>query len=131
MLSVACTVSQTLAPCLAGHHHACDVCGGMPHTGMVATLTSAVLTRVVGDAPVLHPTSLDGATHHGLPMPPCHVGQGHAKGRVEHGVGSVTKPGLAGLASPDCSARHPAARHGRAPVATVRLHGDTRAPPTG
>jgi transposase len=130
MLDVECPVSQTMAHVLACHQHALDFCGGMPHTGMVDNLTSAGLTRAVGEAPGLHPTSLDFATHHDCPMAPCHVGKGKEQGRVENGVGSVKKPCLAGLDLPDFSARTPAARHGRDTVATVRLHGDTREQPT-
>src|SRR2546426_100540 len=85
----------------------------------------------VGDAPVPNPTYLDCATHHGCPMAPGHVGKGQEKGRVENGAGYVPKPCRAGRAMPDFSALNPAARYGRATVANGRLHGATRAPPTG
>jgi hypothetical protein len=52
---VACTVSQPLAPCLACPHHAWAFCGGIPHQRMGDTLTSAVLPRAVGAAPVVNP----------------------------------------------------------------------------
>jgi len=131
LLSVAGTVSQTLAHFLACHQQALAFCGGMPQTILVDTLTSAVLQRAGGEAPVLHPTYADCATHHGVTMPPGHVGQGQETGRVENGVGSVKKHGRAGLALPDCSALTPAARHGLDTVANGRGHGETRQPPTG
>jgi transposase len=87
LLYVECTVSQTMEHLLACHQHAFDVFGGIPHTVMVDNLTSAVLKRAGGEAPVLHPTYLDCATHHGVTIAPCHVGKGNEKGRVENGVG--------------------------------------------
>ena len=128
--SVACTVSQTREPVLACPQHACASVGAMPHTVMGDPLPSAVLTRAVGDAPVLHPRYADFAAHHGLRLVPCQVGKGHAKGRGENGGGSVTKHGRAGLALPDCRALPPAARPWLATVAHVRLHGETRHQPT-
>jgi hypothetical protein len=127
---VECTVSQTMEHFLACHQHALEFFGGIPHTVMVANRTSAVLKRAVGEAPVLTPTYLDCATHHGVSIAPCNVGKGNAKGRVENGVGSVKKNSLAGLDMPDFSARNPAARHGLDTVAHVRLHGATRDTPT-
>jgi len=119
-----------MAPFLACHQHAFAFFGGIPHTILVDNLRSAVLQRAVGDAPVLNPTYLDCATHHGCPMAPCHVGKGQEKGRVENGVGSVKKNFLAGLDLPDFSALNPAARHWLDTVANVRLHGETREQPT-
>jgi len=130
MLYVAGTVSQTMEHFWACHQHAFDFFGGIPHTVMVDNRTSAVLKRAVGDAPVLNPTSLDFATHHGFPIAPCNVGKGNEKGRVDNGVGSVKKHSLAGLAMPDCSALNPAARHWLDTVANGRLHGATREQPT-
>ena len=130
MLYVACTVSQTMEHCLACHQHACECFGGIPHKVMVDNLQSAVLKRAVGAAPVCNPKYLDLAHHSGFPIAPCNVGKGKEKGRVEHGVGSVKKNFLAGLAIPDCSALHPAARHWLDTVANVRRHGETRHTPT-
>lgn len=130
MLYVECTVSQTMEHCLACHQQACECCGGMPHTVLVDNLQSAVLKRAGGAAPVCTPQSLDCAHHSGLTIAPCHVGKGKETGRVEHGVGSVKKHFLAGLALPDLSALHPAARHGLDTVANGRLHGATRHTPT-
>ena len=87
MLDVECPVSQTMEHLLACHHHAFDFFGGRPPPVLVDTLTSAVLKRALGAAPGFHPTSLDFATHHGCPIPPCNVGKGNEKGRVENGVG--------------------------------------------
>ena len=86
MLYVEFTVSQTMEHFLACHQHAFEFFGGIPQKVMVDNLTSAVLTRVLGEAPGFHPTSRDLALHCGFPMAPCHVGQGHEKGRVENGV---------------------------------------------
>jgi transposase len=130
MMSVEFTVSQTMEHFLACHQHALEFCGGMPKKVMVDHLKSAVLKRALGEAPVLHATYFDVATHSGFTIAPCHVGKGNEKGRVEHGVGYINKNCLAGLAIPDCSALHPAARHWLATVANVRLHGDTRDQPT-
>jgi hypothetical protein len=130
MLYVACTVSQTMEHFLACHQHAFDFFGGMPHKIMVDNLTSAVLKRAVGDAPVLNPNYLDLATHHGFTIAPCNVGKGNEKGRVENGVGYVNKNFLAGLEIPDFSALNPAARHWLDTVANVRQHGEPRAQPT-
>ena len=130
MMDVACTVSQTLEHFVACHHHACEFFGGLPHQVMVDHLTSAVLKRAVGEAPVCNPTSLDLANHSGFPIAPCHVGKGKEKGRVEKGVGSVKKNVLAGLEIPDFSALHPAARQWLDTVATGRRHGETRDTPT-
>ena len=130
LLSVECTVSQTMEPFLACHQHACDFFGGIPHKVMVDHLKSAVLKRAVGAAPVLNPKSLDFARHHGLTITPCNVGKGKAKGRVENGVGYIKKNCLAGLDIPDFSALNPAARHWLDTVANVRLHGETHEQPT-
>lgn len=77
-----------------------------------------------------NPTSLDLAHHSGLTIAPCNVGKGQAKGRVENGVGSVKKHGLAGLEIPDLSARNPAARHWLDTGANGRLPGATRDTPS-
>lgn len=130
MLYVEGTVSQTMEHCLACHQHALDFFGGIPHNVMGDNLQSAVLQRGFGEAPGLTPPSLDFATPHGWTIPPCHVGRGNEKGRGDNGVGDGTKHGLAGLAIPDCSARHPAPRHWLDTGAHGRLHGETRAQPT-
>jgi transposase len=130
MLYVEFTVSQTMEHFLACHQHAFDFFGGMPQKIMVDNLKSAVLKRAVGAAPVLNPKYADFATHHGFTIPPCNVGKGNEKGRVENGVGYVKKNFLAGLELPDFSALNPAARHWLDTVANVRVHGETRQQPT-
>ena len=130
MLYVECTVSQTMEHFLACHQHACEFFGGIPHKVRVDNLKSAVLKRALGEAPVFNPKSLDFAMHNGFTIPPCHVGNGNAKGRVENGVGYGKKNFLAGLELPDFSALNPAARQWRDTVAKVRLQGETREQPT-
>lgn len=129
MLYVEFTVSQTMEHFLACHQHALEFFGGVPKTVMVDNLKSAVLQRVLGEAPVLNPKYLDFATHHGFSIAPCNVGKGNEKGRVENGVGYVKKNFLAGLDLPDFSALNPAARQWLDTVANVRLHSETREQP--
>jgi transposase len=130
MLYVACTVAQTMEHFLACHQHAFAFFGGIPSNVMVDTLTSAVLKRAVGEAPVFHPKYLDLAHHSGFTIAPCNIGKGNEKGRGENGVGYVKKHFLAGLDIPDFSALNPAARYWLDTVANVRLHGETRDTPT-
>lgn len=129
MLYVACTVSQTMEHFLACHQHAFECFGGVPQKVMVDNLKSAVLQRVLGEAPVFNPKYLDFATYHGFTIAPCHVGKGHEKGRVENGVGYIKKNFLAGLDLPDLSALHPAARQWLTTVANECVHGETREKP--
>jgi hypothetical protein len=96
---------------------------------MVDNLKSAVLRRIVGQAPVFNPKYFDFANHYGFSIAACNVGAGNEKGRVENGVGYVKKNFLAGLDIPDFAAIHPAARHWLANVANVRIHGKTRQKP--
>jgi transposase len=129
MLYVEFTVSQTMEHFLACHQHAFEFFGGVPKKVMVDNLKSAVLQRVLGEAPVFNPKYLDFATHHGFTIAPCNVGKGNEKGRVENGVGYVKKNFLAGLELPDFSALNPAARQWLDTVANVRLHSETREQP--
>jgi transposase len=129
MLYVEFTVAQTMEHFLACHQHAFEFFGGVPQKVMVDNLKSAVLQRVLGEAPVFNPKYLDFATHHGFTIPPCNVGKGNEKGRVENGVGYVKKNFLAGLELPDFSALNPAARQWLDTVANVRLHSETREQP--
>jgi transposase len=129
LMYVEFTVSQTMEHFLACHQHAFEFFGGIPHTVMVDNLKSAVLTRVLGEAPVFNPKYLDFATHCGFTIAPCNVGKGNEKGRVENGVGYVKKNFLAGLELPDFSALNPAARQWLDTVANVRLHSETREQP--
>ena len=129
MMYVEFTVSQTMEHFLACHQHAFEFFGGIPKTVMVDNLKSAVLQRVLGEAPVFNPKYLDFATHNGFTIAPCNVGKGNEKGRVENGVGYVKKNFLAGLELPDFSALNPAARQWLDTVANVRLHSETREQP--
>ena len=63
-------------------------------------------------------------------MAPGTVGQGKENGRVDNGVGSITKTCLAGLEIPDFSALTPAARQGLDTIATEPLQGETKDKPT-
>lgn len=129
MLYVECTVSQTLEHFLACHQHALEYFGAVPQKIMVDNLKSAVLTRALGEAPVLNPTYAAFAEHYGFRIVPCNVGKGNEKGRVENGVGYVKKNFLAGLDIPDFTVVAPALRHWLDTVANVRLHGETRQKP--
>src|SRR5262249_29845218 len=130
MLYVEFTVSQTMEHFLACHQHAFEFFGGVPHKVMVDHLKSAVLQRVLGEAPVFNPKYLDFATHHGFTIAPCNVGKGNEKGRVENAVGYVKKNVLAGLESPDFGALNPAARQWLDTVANERVHSETKTKPT-
>ncbi len=129
LMYVEFTVSQTMEHFLACHQNAFDFFGGVPQKIMVDNLKSAVLRRIVGQAPVFNPKYFDFANHYGFSIAACNVGAGNEKGRVENGVGYVKKNFLAGLDIPDFIAIHPAARHWLATVANVRIHGKTRQKP--
>lgn len=129
LMYVEFTVSQTMEHFLACHQHAFEFVGGVPHSVMVDNLKSAVLTRALGQAPVLNPKYEAFSKHYGFRIVPCNVGKGNEKGRVENGVGYVKKNFLAGLDIADFSMLAPAARHWLDTIANVRLHGETRKPP--
>ena len=129
LMYVEFTVSQTMEHFLACHQNAFGFFGCVPKKIMVDNLKSAVLRRIVGQAPVFNPKYFDFANHYGFSIAACNVGAGNEKGRVENGVGYVKKNFLAGLDIPDFAAIHPAARHWLATVANVRIHGKTRQKP--
>jgi transposase len=129
MMYVEFTVSQTMEHFLACHQNAFDFLGSVPKKIMVDNLKSAVLSRIVGQAPVFNPKYLDFANHYGFDIAACNVGAGNEKGRVENAVGYVKKNFLAGLDIPDFTALNPAARHWLDTVANVRIHGQTRKKP--
>lgn len=122
-------VSQTMEHFLAGHRNAFQFFGGVPKKVMVDNLKSAVLKRVVGEAPVLNPRFVDFANHYGFTIIPCAVGKGNEKGRVENGVGYVKKNFLNGLELPDFSAINPAGQYWLESIANVRIHGETKKQP--
>jgi hypothetical protein len=96
---------------------------------MVDNLKSAVLKRLVGQAPVFNPKYLDFSRHWGFEITPCNVASGWEKGRVENGVGYVKKNFLAGQEFIDFSAVQPAAQLWVDTVADVRVHGATNRRP--
>jgi len=123
------TVSQTMEHFLAAHEHAFAAFQGCPSRLMIDNLKSAVLSRVVGEAPVFNPRYLDFARHWGFGISPCNVAKGNEKGRVENGVGYVKKNFLNGLDFLDFSAVNPAADVWLSTIANVRIHGETHRRP--
>ncbi|MBS4098620.1 MAG: IS21 family transposase [Sulfuricella sp.] len=129
MMYVEFTVSQTMEHFLACHQNAFDFFGSVPGKIMVDNLKSAVLKRIIGQAPVFNPKYLEFADHHGFSIVACNVGKGNEKGRVENGVGYVKKNFLAGLDIPSFAAINPAARQWLDTIANVRVHGETHKQP--
>ncbi len=129
LMYVEFTVSQTMEHFLAAHEHAFAAFGGCPTRLMIDNLKSAVLSRVVGEAPVFNPRYLDFARHWGFHISPCSVAKGNEKGRVENGVGYIKKNFLNGLDFLDFSAVNPAAEIWLATIANVRIHGETHQRP--
>ncbi len=129
LMYVEFTVSQTMEHFLACHQNAFEFFGGVPKKIMVDNLKSAVLKRVLGEAPVLNPKYLDFSKHYGFKIAPCNVGKGNEKGRVENGVGYVKKNFLAGLELPDFCALNPAAKAWLETIANARIHGETKEKP--
>jgi transposase len=122
------TVSQTMEHFLACHQNAFVVLG-VPEKIMVDNLKSAVLKRLIGEAPVLNPRYVDFARHQGFKIAPCNVRAGNEKGRVESGVGYVKKNFLNGLQLSDFAHVNPAAQVWLAEIANVRIHGETHRRP--
>lgn len=129
LMYVEFTVSQTMEHFLACHQQAFQFFGGVPKKVMVDNLKSAVLQRMIGQAPVFNPRYLDFSRHMGFNIAACNVRKGNEKGRVENGVGYVKKNFLNGLDIPDFSAVNPAARHWLDCIANVRVHGETHEQP--
>jgi len=129
MMYVEFTVSQSMEHFLACHQNAFNFFGSVPENIMVDNLKSAVIRRLIGQAPVFHPRYRDFAGHFGFNIKACGVGRGNEKGRVENAVGYVKKNFLGGLDIPDFSAVNPAAREWLDTVANVRVHGATRKKP--
>lgn len=122
------TVSQTMEHFLACHQNAFAALG-VPEKVMVDNLKSAVLKRLVGEAPVLNPRYVDFARHHAFKIAPCNVRAGWEKGRVESGVGYVKKNFLNGQEFTDFAHVNPAAQAWLAEIANVRTHGETHRRP--
>jgi len=129
LMYVEFTVSQTMEHFLACHEHAFAAFRGCPARLMIDNLKSAVLGRVVGQAPVFNPRYVDFARHWGFDIAPCNVARGNEKGRVENGVGYVKKNFLNGQDFLDFSAVNPAAQVWLASIANVRCHGETHRRP--
>lgn len=72
------TVSQTMEHFLACHEHAFAVLG-VPDRIMVDNLKSAVLKRLVGEAPIFNPRYLDFSRHHAFQITACNVRAGWEK----------------------------------------------------
>jgi transposase len=123
------TVSQTMEFFLQCHENAFAAFGGVTQRVMVDNLKSAVLQRLVGQAPVFNPKYLDFSRHWGFEITACNVRSGNEKGRVENGVGYVKKNFLAGLELSDFSAMHSAAQLWVNTVADVRTHESTHQRP--
>jgi len=129
LMYVEFTVSQTMEHFLAAHEHAFAAFHGIPARLMIDNLKSAVLQRVVGEAPVFNPRYLDFSRHWGFEITPCNVRAGNEKGRVENGVGYVKKNFLNGLDFLDFSAVNPAAQVWLDTIANVRIHRETHQRP--
>jgi transposase len=123
------TVSQTLEHFLNCHQNAFHYFGGTVKKIMVDNLKTAVLRRLIGEAPVFNARYLDFSRHCGFDIAACNVAKGNEKGRVENGVGYVKKNFLNGLDIPDFSAVNPAARQWLESIANVRIHGETHEKP--
>jgi len=129
MMYLEFTVMQSMEFFLACHEHAFSAFGGVPSYLMIDNLRSAVLQRLVGEAPVFNPKYLDFSRHWGFDVRACNRGRGNEKGRVENGVGYVKKNLLNGLELPDFAAIQPAAQLWVDTVANVRVHGETHQRP--
>ena len=123
------TVSQKMEFFLACHENAFATFGSVPGRLIIDNLKSAVLQRLVGQAPVFNPKYLAFSRHWGFGISPCNVRAGQEKGRVENAVGYVKKNLLAGLELPDLAAMRPAATVWVDTVADVRIHGQTHQRP--
>jgi transposase len=80
MMYVEFSVSQSMEHFLGGHHNAFDFFGCVPGKVMVDNLKSAVLRRIVGQAPVFNPRYLDFANHYGFSIAPCNVAKETKRG---------------------------------------------------
>ncbi len=125
MMYIEFTVSQTMEHFLGCHQNAFQYFGSVPQKVMVDNLKSAVLKRIVGQAPIFNSRYFDFAEHYGFSIVPCNVGKGNEKGQVENGVGYVKKNLLNGLEIPDFKIMNPVAQQWLETVANVRNHGET------
>ena len=130
MMYVEFTLSQTMEQFLACHQHAFEFFGNrIPEKIMVDNLKSAVLKRLIGEAPVFNPRYLDFSNHFGFTIKACNVRKANEKGRVENGVGYIKKNLLNGLDIPDFGVVNPATHVWLETIANVRIHGETHKRP--
>lgn len=129
LMYVEFTVSQTMEHWLSCHQHAFDFFGKVPSRIMVDNLKSAVLKRIVGQAPVFNRKYLDFSVHYGFGISACNVRKGNEKGIVESGVGYVKKNFLKGLEISDFSHLNPACKNWLENIANSRIHGETKKVP--
>jgi transposase len=129
MMYVEFFVSQQMEHFLSAHLNAFAAFGGCPRRVIVDNLRSAVLQRLVGQAPVFNPRYADFARHCGFAITACSVGKGNEKGRVERGVGYVKANLLNGLALTELAALEAKAKEWLTTVANVRIHGATHRVP--
>ncbi len=130
LMYVEFTVLQSMEHFLACHQHAFEYFGHrVPKDIMVDNLRSAVLKRIIGEAPVFNPKYQAFADHYGFRIKACGVGKGNEKGRVENGVGYVKKNFLNGLNLGDFTTLAPYARRWLDEIANRRIHGETRQRP--
>jgi transposase len=122
-------VSQQMEHFLSAHLRAFEAFGGCPSRVIVDNLKSAVLRRLVGEAPVFNPRYADFARHCGFGITACSVGKGNEKGRVERGVGYTKVNLLNGLELTSLDALQAKAQEWLAEVANVRVHGATHRVP--
>lgn len=124
------TFGQSQELWLACHQHAFEYLDHLvPAALMCDNLKTAVLGRPAGAPPVLNPTYLDFARHHGFEIRPCGPRRGNEKGRVEAGVAYVKKNFLAGRTLSDLAALNAEVRLWLDTVANVRVHGETHRQP--
>jgi transposase len=126
LMYVEFTVSQTMEHWLSCHQHAFEFFGKVPGRIMVDNLKSAVLKRIVGQAPVYNQKYLDFSHHYGFGISACNVRKGNEKGIVERGVGYVKKNFLKGLEISDFCHLNPACRNWLENIANSRIHGETK-----
>lgn len=124
------TYSQAQEMWLACHTHAFESFGGrVPAEIMCDNTKTAVLAHPLGAPPVLNPTYLDYARHHGFAIKACGPRRAWEKGRVEAAVKYVKQNFLAGRALSDLATINAEARLWLDTVANVRIHGETRRKP--
>ena len=83
------TWTQGLADWIGAQARALAFLGGVPEIIVPDNLKSAVIRRLIGQAPVFNPRYRDFAGHFGFTIKACGVGKGNEKGRVERAIRSV------------------------------------------